>query len=486
VTADRIAAGLAAHVPRERILADAVRTETYGYDASFATRLQRHRPDVVVRATNTEEVAAVVTWCHEHGVPIAPRGAATAQSGGPVAVRGGVCLDLSPMRRIVELLPDDLQVVCEPGVIHADLNRALAKHQLFFAPDPGSSAMCTIGGMVANNSSGMRAVKYGQTKHHVLGLEVVLPDGTVITTGGVGSHALKSVSGYDLTSLFVGSEGTLGVITRARLKALPLPAKRGLCLAAFANVAAAGEAVGHVFRSGILPSAIEIFDARSIEAIRQHRPDVVLPDAAALLIFEVEGDEAAVRSAMSAVVEVVGRFAEHLDWADDPQRMDDLWAARRTVGAAVARVRDGFTRVYGGEDICVPITALPEALASIHALGDRHGIHVAIYGHVGDGNVHAAPIIDMRDEAQVETAKALIEEIHELALRLRGTTTGEHGVGIVRAAYMQREHGASLALMQLLKRTLDPRGLMNPGKMALDPSDARGPYDPPRPFTLKE
>ena len=482
MSAQRIADGLRSVIAAERVAVDPVHTATYGYDASFASRLQGHPPDVVARVTSTHEVAAVLRWCHQHGVPVTPRGAATGQSGGALTVRGGVCLDVSGMRRIIELRPNDLQVVCEPGVIHAHLNRALGSHGLFFAPDPGSSEMCTIGGMIANNSSGMRAVKYGQTKHHVLGLEVVLPDGEVIVTGGVESWALKSVSGFDLTPLFIGSEGTLGVVTRARLRALPLPARRALCLAPFTSLDAAGHAVGAVFQSGILPSAIEFLDARSLDAIRAFEPSVELPDAAALLIFEVEGDTSSVPAAAAAIADVVGRYTTSVRWADDPTEMARLWAARRVVGAAVARVRPGYTRVYGGEDICVPITAIAEALTSIHALGDGHGIAVAIYGHVGDGNLHAAPIIDMRDPAQVEHAKALVEEIHELALRLGGTTTGEHGVGLVRAAYMAREHGPALGVMQRIKHVLDPGHRMNPGKMALDPSDRRGPYDPPEPF----
>lgn len=482
MTAQTIADALAHYLPRERILFDPVRTETYGYDASFATRIRPHRPDVVVRVADAPEVASVLAWCNDNGVPVVPRGAATGQSGGAAAVRGGVCLDLAAMRRIVEIAADDLQVVCEPGVIHADLNRALGGHGLFFAPDPGSSRMCTIGGMIANNSSGMRAVKYGQTRHHVLGLEVVLPSGETIETGGIGSRALKTVSGLDLTSLFVGSEGVLGIVTRARLRALPLPERRALCIAGFSEVRSAGEAVAAVFRSGILPSAIEILDAHALAAIRHYRPETALPDVEALLLFEVEGDDDGVRRASVAIERSVAPWADQVERADAPDVMERLWSVRRVVGAAVARVKDGYTRVYGGEDVCVPITAVPDALAEIHALGARHGIHVAIYGHVGDGNVHAAPIIDMRSTKQIEAAKRLIEEIHDMALRLSGTTTGEHGVGLVRAKYMAREHGAALDVMRAIKRTLDPNEIMNPGKMALDDGEPAGPYDPSRPF----
>ncbi|MDQ3458048.1 MAG: FAD-binding protein [Deinococcota bacterium] len=465
---EAIAAALGRFVEPKRILSDPVQTETYSYDASFATRLKRYRPDVVVRAETTEEVAAVMRWCYEHEVPVYPRGAATSQSGGAMAVRGGVSLDLSPMNRILEMAAENLQVICQPGVIHADLNKALKAHGLFFAPDPGSSSMCTIGGMIANNSSGVRAVKYGQTRHHVLGLEVVLPGGEVVTTGGVNSRALKTVSGYELTALFVGSEGTLGVVTRARLKVLPIPAKRALSLAAFDDLEAAGRAVQRVFARGILPSAIEILDRRALEAIRLFRPEVDLPVAAEVLIFEAEGDPITVAELARQIARACRGLATQVEWTDDSERAARLWDARRVVGAAVARVQKGYTRVYAGEDICVPITAIPQALRAIHDLGEKYGIYVAIYGHVGDGNVHAAPIIDMRDPEQVEKAERMVEDIHELALELKGTTTGEHGVGLVRAQYMAREHGGALDLMRLLKRSLDPKNLMNPGKMALD------------------
>lgn len=468
MTPEKMAEALGTLVPAERILSDPVQTEAYSYDASFATRLKRYRPDVVVRAKTTDEVAEVVRWCYNHDVPVYPRGAATAQSGGSAAVHGGITLDVSPMNKILELAADNLQVICEPGVIHADLNRALKNYNLFFAPDPGSSNMCTIGGMIANNSSGLRAVKYGQTRHYVLGLEIVLPSGEVIETGGVGSRALKTVSGYELTALFVGSEGTLGIVTKARLKVLPMPAKRALSLAAFDDLEAAGRAVQRVFGRGILPSAIEILDRHALEALHLFRPDVELPLAAGVLIFEAEGDPVTVTELAKQISEACEGLAVTVEWTDDPERAGSLWDARRLVGAAIARVHKGHTRVYGGEDICVPITAIPQALRGIHNLGAKYGIYVAIYGHVGDGNIHAAPIIEMRDPDQVERAKRMIEDIHVLALDLQGTTTGEHGVGIVRAQYMAREHGPALTLMRLLKKTLDPKNLMNPGKMALD------------------
>src|SRR5690606_38597115 len=207
--AERIAAALRQLVDPDRVLSDPTVTASYSYDSSFATRLRPYPPDVVVQPLTTEETAAIVRWCYDNDVPVYPRGASTAQSGGAMAVRGGVTVDMSRMNRIVEMLPENLQVICEPGIVHAHLNRVLAEHRVFFPPDPGSSNMCTVGGMVANNSSGLRAVKYGQTRHYVLGLEVVLPGGDVIDAGDVGSRALNSVSGYDLTGLFVGSEGTL-------------------------------------------------------------------------------------------------------------------------------------------------------------------------------------------------------------------------------------------------------------------------------------
>lgn len=461
-------AGLRSITAPERVLTSRQELIVYSSDASFLTRLQPSPPDAVVLPLTTDEVAEIVKLAAENRIPVVARGAGTAQTGGPVAVRGGIVLDFSRMNRIVELDLANLQVVLEPGVIHAELNAELARHGFFFPPDPGSSEMCTIGGMVAGNTSGMRAVKYGGTSEYVLGLEVVLADGTVIVTGGRTSRALKCVSGYDLTHLFVGSEGTLGIVTRVRLKVVPLPETRGVVMAAFSSLADAGRTVVDVFQARLRPAAIEIMDRTACRAAMLYLPGLELPDGEAVLFFQVDGTPPAVSHEAEKVAGVCRRRALHVEWAEDPEQVASLWQARSAVGAASGRVREEATRVCAGEDICVPITRVPAALEAIQEISREHGFPIVTYGHIGDGNLHAAPLVDMRDEDEVRRAHEAVDRIHRLALKLCGTTTAEHGVGVVRAAYMAPEHGPALLVMRAIKRALDPEGILNPGKMGLE------------------
>ena len=461
----------------ERVLHGRHELVAYSYDASFLTRLRPAPPEVVVQPLSTAEVASIVRLASAHGIPIVGRGAGTSQTGGPVAVQGGIVVDFARMNKILELDLADLQVVVEPGLIHQHLNEALQPHGFYFPPDPGSTAMCTIAGMVSNNASGMRAVKYGATAEYVLGLEVVLADGTVINTGGINSRSLKCVSGYDLTHLFVGSEGTLGLITRLRLKVLPLPEKRAVVMAAFDQLTAAGETVVDIFRARLRPAACEIMDRTACLAATLHSPGLTLPDGEAVLFIQLDGVPPAVKYEAEKVAEVCRRRATHVEWAEDPKRVAQLWLARSTIGAATGRVREGATRVCAGEDICVPIMEVPAALAGIQAIAAKYGFPIVTYGHIGDGNLHSAPLVDMRDPAEVERVHQAVDEIHRLSLSLRGTVTGEHGVGMVRQQYLAEEHGPALDVMRKIKAAIDPQGLFNPGKMALEPQGAGMPVN---------
>jgi glycolate oxidase len=436
---------------------------TYAYDASFLTQLAPRSPDAVVIAHSTEDVSAVMRYANQRGIPVTPRGAASGQAGGAVALGGGIVLALNAMNRVLEIDVANMQAFCEPGVVHAQLNTQLAPHGLLFPPDPGSSRMATVGGMASTNAHGMRAVKYGPTSAWVLGLEVVLPDGQVVETGSVGSRAKQSSAGLELTKLIVGAEGTLGVVTRLRLKLMAIPPARAIVLGLFDELEQAGQAVQAVFGAGVSPSAIEILDERCIQAINLYRPAMQLAQVEALILFEVDGNPPGVRWDAEQVVEVISPFAQKAEWSDEPARINALWEARSLVGAAVGMLRPGSNRAYCGEDICVPVARIPETLRAIQDISARHRIPIATYGHIGGGGLHPGHLIDGRDADEIQRVLRVADEIHHLALRMGGTTTGEHGVGAARAPYMAQEHGPALEVMRRLKRALDPNGIMNPG-----------------------
>jgi glycolate oxidase len=458
-----IAADLRSILSGSRVLDAPAELRTYAYDASFLTQLAPRSPDAEVIAASTEDVSAVMRYANQHGIPVTPRGAASGQAGGAVALGGGIVLALNAMNKVLEIDVPNMQVFCEPGVVHAQLNTLLAPHGLLFPPDPGSSRMATVGGMASTNAHGMRAVKYGPTSAWVLGLEVVLPDGQVIETGSVGSRAKQSSAGLELTKLIVGAEGTLGVVTRLRLKLMAIPPSRAIVLGLFDELEQAGQAVQAVFAAGVSPSAIEILDERCIQAINLYRPAMQLAQVEALILFEVDGNPPGVRWDAERVCEVIAPFAQKAEWSDEPARINALWEARSLVGAAVGMLRPGSNRAYCGEDICVPVSRIPEALRAIQDISARHRIPIATYGHIGGGGLHPGHLIDGRDPDEIQRVLLVADAIHHLALRMGGTTTGEHGVGAARAPYMAQEHGPALEVMRRLKHALDPNRIMNPG-----------------------
>jgi glycolate oxidase len=299
----------------------------------------------------------------------------------------------------------------------------------------------------------------------VLGLNVVLPGGREITTGTAAGRARQTSSGFELTKLFIGSEGALGVITGLRLKLLPIPAAKAAVLALFDTIEAAGKAVSAVFQAGILPSAAELLDRGAIQAVNLYKPGLKLPDCEAMLLFEVDGNPPGVEFDALRVVEAVRPLARTSEWSADPQRIAALWEGRSVVGAAAAMIRPGSFRAFCGEDICVPLDRIPEALTGIRAIGARHEIPIVTYGHIGGGGLHPGHLIDPFSQRDLAAVHLVADEIHHLALALGGTTTGEHGVGLARAPYMPQEHGEALTVMRQIKAALDPRGIMNPGKV---------------------
>lgn len=450
---------------KDKVLTEELDLMYYSYDSSFLTKLNPCNPHAVVLPTSTEEVSKVVKFAYENDINIIPRGAGTGETGGCIAVAGGIVLDLSRWDEIVEIDAKNMQVIVRPGVIHAKLNEELGKYNLFFPPDPGSSQMCTVGGMVANNASGLRAVKYGTTEQYILGLEVVTPNGDIIYTGGMNARCIKNVSGLNLTKLMIGSEGVLGVITRIRLRCWPKPKARGIAMAVFDQLDDAPATVLDVYNAGILPSGIEILDSSAIKAVNEFKPEINLPDCEAILLFEVDGNPPSVDYEGEQIKEIAGRRARSVEWATDKQRMAQLWEGRSVTASAASRVRADGTRVFAGEDISVPLAKVADTLRAIRALGAKYGIQVVNYGHIGDGNVHTAPVINPEIPEEVERVQKLVDEIHRLAVELQGSTTGEHGVGAVRRPYAELEHGLAVQYMQKTKAAFDPKGIMNPGKL---------------------
>ena len=433
----------------------------YGHDE---TEDLVHPPQVVVRPRTTGQVAAVMKACHTHRVPVTPIGARTGLSGGALSVHGGVGLALDRMDRIVDIDERNLQVTVEPGVITQVLQEAVAEKGLYYPPDPASRGSCTIGGNLAENSGGPRAVKYGVTRDFVLNLEVVLPDGGVIWTG---ANTLKNSTGYDLTRLLVGSEGTLGVITKAVLRLVPLPRENRLLLVPFDSPYKACEAVSAVFRAGITPSAMEFMERDAIDwSLRFIGDDSLsVPDEVqAHLLVEVDGnDPDALMKDCEAILEVMeAHGAGEVLFAETAAQKDTLWLLRRKVGEAVKS-----NSVYKEEDTVVPRYELPRLLEGVKAIGRRYGFQSVCYGHAGDGNLHVNIVKgDLSDGAWKEEVPKAIREIFELTVSLGGTLSGEHGIGLVQRPYMDIAFSqVQLDLMHRVKEAFDPLGILNPGKV---------------------
>jgi glycolate oxidase len=438
--------------------------ERYGHDE---TEDLVHPPEVVVRATSTAEVSAVVRLCALHQVPVTPIGGRTGLSGGALSVHGGVGLALDRMDRILEIDERNLQVRVQPGVITQVLQDAVAERGLYYPPDPSSRGSCTIGGNLAENAGGPRAVKYGVTRDFVLNLEVVLPNGEVIRTG---ANTLKNATGYDLTHLMVGSEGTLGIITEAVLKLVPLPRHTMLMLVPFPDAVKACEAVSAVFRAGIVPSAMEFMERDAISwtmRFTEGLPAQLSTGPAAYLLIEVDGNDSDVlmRSCETILGVVEAHGAGDVLFAESTAEKDALWRLRRSVPVSVKA-----HSVYKEEDTVVPRYELPRLLQGVKDIGARHGFTSVCYGHAGDGNLHVNIIRgDLSDAFWEHELPVAIREIFTLCVSLGGTLSGEHGIGLVQRSYMDIAFTPEqLRVMKAIKHAFDPTGIMNPGKVFPD------------------
>jgi glycolate oxidase len=446
-------------VGEENYTDDIMDLVSYSSDASE----HRHRPDGAVWPVNTEQVSRLLKLANKHLFPVIPRGAGTGFAGGVVPQMGGIVMDMSRMKKILKIAIDDRLVVVQPGVVYADLAAALDPYGFFFPPDPASGRAATLGGNVATNAGGLKGAKYGTTRDYVLGLEVVLPDGDILRTG---SRCMKCASGYDLPRLFVGSEGTLGVVTEITLKVNPKPEKTAACSAAFDTIEDAGKAISEIMRSGIIPSALEMLDDQCILALNRDA-GLKLPEVAAVVLSEVNGyTSGETRYQIDKIIEVfASNRAKAIERAESEEELTKLWTARKSIGGILFRISYNML----AEDVTVPISKVPEMLKGIQSISKRHKVLIATLGHLGDGNLHPNIIFDSRDPEESARVEKAVNDLFKLSIEMDGTLTGEHGIGLAKAPFMTMEHSpVAMRVMRSIKKLFDPNNILNPGKLALE------------------
>ena len=448
---------LQSRVPDLRLLTDEADRESHRRDET--AHFEPGLPLAVAMPSSTDEVAAIMRCATDHAVPVVPRGAGSGLSGGSAGIEGALTVVLTRMNAILEIDQGNRVAVVQPGVINADLKAAVAAEGLFYAPDPASYDFCTIGGNIGTNAGGLCCVKYGVTRDAVLSLEVVLADGRVIRTGG---RNVKDVAGYSLTQLFIGSQGTLGIVTEATLRLLPAPPPKRTLLAFFATVPAAGEAVAAMIAAGIEPCTLELMDRVTIAAVDDWHNLGLDRDAAALLLVESDRPGASADDELDrAETACTAADARSVVRATDPMEADWLREVRRLAFRALERL--GVARM---EDVGVPRSRLPELLAAIERIAAAHDIRCGTFGHAGDGNLHPTFVWDRGDDAAEGRAHAACEELYRAAIALGGTVTGEHGIGASRRPFLEEQVGTgAVEVMRAIKRALDPAGILNPGRV---------------------
>lgn len=429
----------------------------YSYDATPGFS---HMPDAVISPADTREVSQVLALANREQIPVYPRGSGTNLSAGTVPTKGGIVLLMTRFNKIVEIDAANLVATAEPGVVVGDLNKAVEEFGLIYPPDPGTVATATLGGTVSENAGGLRGLKYGVSKHYVMGLEVVLADGAVIQTGG---KNVKDVSGYDLTKLFTGAEGTLGVITKITVKLVPAPEARKAMMAIFSNLDNAGNAISAIIANKIIPATLEIMDNATIRTVEDYAKVGLPISAEAVLLIEVDGIPAVVEKEADKVFEVLkANNADEIRVAKDAGERDKIWAARRAALPALAKLRP-TTFV---EDATVPRSEVPNMIRAVNESAARHRVTIGTFGHAGDGNLHPTIVCDLRNEEEMERVYKAMDEIFATAIKLGGTLSGEHGIGLGKLRYMEDQFGAAgMAAMRAIKKALDPNCILNPGKL---------------------
>ncbi|MFT5729006.1 MAG: glycolate oxidase [Desulforhopalus sp.] len=432
---------------------------THSYDATQ----EQYLPDVVVYARSVQEVSQVVKLANRLKIPVIPRGAGSGFTGGTLPTQGGIVLVLSQMDKILDIDTENLTAEVEPGVVTAELQRQVERKGLFYPPDPASKEFSTLGGNVAECAGGPRCVKYGVTKDYVLGLEVVTPTGDIIRTGG---KTLKNVVGYDLTKLFVGSEGTLGIVTQITLKLIPKPAAKKTMLVQYETIDDAAKSVSAIICAKIIPTTLEFLDAATIGCIRG-KSDIPLPgNCQAILIIEVDGDQLVLDAQAEQILAVIKPFnVLGTRIATTDEESEEIWKVRRIVSPSLRQVNpDKFN-----EDIVVPRSKVPDMIRALESISKQHNVPIVNFGHAGDGNIHVNVMVDLKEEGMEATVAIVMEEIFKAAVNLKGSISGEHGIGTSKAKYMSMElNRETIEYMKRIKTALDPLNILNPGKIFIE------------------
>lgn len=428
----------------------------YSYDGTF----QRGIPGLVVFPANNKEVAEIVKLANVERFPIFPRGAGTGLSGGSIPISSGVALVLTRMNKIKEINREDMLAVLEPGVVTDYFHQEVEKKGLFYPPDPASLKTCTMGGNVAENAGGPRAFKYGVTKDYVLGLEVVTPQGEIMRTGG---RTVKNVTGYDLTRLLTGSEGALGIVTEITVRLLPKPQEKRTALVIFNKIEDAADTVSAIIYHGVIPATLELMDQITINCVENYHHLGLSLDAEAILLIEVDGGNSQVEEDIK-VVERICRdgHCREIQIASLAEEREKLWQARRAVSSAIVQLNP--TKI--SEDATVPRSKIPEMIKRLREIADKYKLQLAVFGHAGDGNLHPNILADKNNQEEMERVEKAVAEIFQAALELRGTLSGEHGIGIMKKPYLQWELGdVGIDYLKAIKRGVDPNNILNPGKV---------------------
>lgn len=448
-------------VTAERVLTQVEDLVPYSFDGTAALK---QRPGAVVFPLTTAEVASCVKLARAKSVPVVTRGSGTGLSGGSVPLAGCLVLCLVKMDKLIELDEKNLTLRAQSGVITKEIDDACAKVGLFYPPDPGSMKISTIGGNVAENSGGLRGLKYGVTRDYVMGIEVVLPDGTATF---LGNKCVKDVAGYSMKDLFVGSEGTLGIITEVLLKVLPRPKARKTMLALYDSMEKAAETISAIIAAKIIPCTLEFLDKMTVRCVEDYAKIGLPTDVEAVVLMETDGHPVVVEEEAAQMMALArANGASEVRAAADEQEGAKLAAARRNAFSALARVRP--TTIL--EDVTVPRSELARMVSFINEVAQRHNLLIGTFGHLGDGNLHPTFLTNERDHEEMHRVEAALEEIVDETLKLGGTVTGEHGVGLAKKGFLRRQLGeGSFELMRTVKKALDPQGLLNPGKM-FDPA----------------